>query len=266
MEEVEESARWLSHKLDRLKQGKSIDAAADVARISVMYRLCVDPRAGHETTLSAARMTTELHTVQFAAANQARSTRVRAVVGGDEYAVAGTEGTHGLNLANWFEICWWKALSRSEVAAAAAGRFELTELTADGRWGEHRLHLFRALQSRDVGDPQWTTHLADAARSLEQPISVFPEEADLLDRGVIEILVAVAEGDQRLLTDRIGSALSNHRVYWTKSAERREDCRGFSSLPIAAAAALAVDEGMTVEVESDYLAMGLVRPGWFHST
>ena len=193
-------------------------------------------------------------------------TNIRAQIDGTVYEIDGTGKTAHLHLASWFELYWWKAMSRSEVAAAAAGQFELTELTADWRWGEHRLHLFRALRSRDIGDPQWTSHLADAATALEQPISVFPEEAELLDRGVIEILMTVADGDQRLLTERIGSALSNHRVYWTKSAERREDCRGFSSLPIAAAAAIAVDEGMTVEVESDYLAMGLVTPGWFHST
>ncbi|KQS00529.1 hypothetical protein ASG12_06495 [Williamsia sp. Leaf354] len=257
----------MSRRLDRLaRSNKSIEFTATTAEVAALFNLLADPQVEQPTTASAARTATEVHATFFLVAAAEPGTIVRAQVDETVFEIEGTGKTTYLHLASWFELYWWKAMSRSEVAAAAAGRFELTELTADGRWGEHRLHLFRAFRSRDVGDPQWTSHLADAARALEQPISVFPEEADLLDRGVIEILAAVAEGDQGRLTDSIDAALVAHRTYWTKSAERREDCRGFSSLPIAAAAAIAVDEGMTVEVESDYLAMGLVRPGWFSST
>jgi hypothetical protein len=175
-------------------------------------------------------------------------------------------GPTDVNLHTWFDLYWWKALSRDTDMAAATTLIDLPTLMGDGRWDPHRVHLYEALRARDDGDPAWVDHIAHALEALDRPILVFPEEGRLLHRGVIEILAAVAAQDHTQLTHAITAALKNHRKYWDKNNSRRDMTPGYTALPVAAACAMALDAGMTIDVESDYLPTGLIHPGWYPTT
>lgn len=58
-------------------------------------------------------------------------------------------------------------------------------------------------------------------------------------------------------------ALDGHKEFWS-SEKYREEFNGFVSLELTAVAALAWDQGMCFEVESDYLPMSWVRGDHFH--
>lgn len=69
--------------------------------------------------------------------------------------------------------------------------------------------------------------------------------------------------DQANFTEQLTDALTDHRAYWSANEARSDTPRGFVSLPLLGPCAMAFDEGITIDVESDYLPIELIQnPPW----
>ncbi|MFT3662383.1 MAG: immunity 49 family protein [Gordonia sp. (in: high G+C Gram-positive bacteria)] len=119
----------------------------------------------------------------------------------------------------------------------------------------------RALQSRARDEFTWFDLAAAAVEAAAVAPEDVREEALYLDVPVIGLIVAI--GDQEAFTEQLGSALEAHRAYYSKNEYRTCRSDGFVSIPILAACCMAIDDGMTIDIETDYLPRYLLdHPAW----
>lgn len=141
----------------------------------------------------------------------------------------------GVNVATWLTAYWWARATRNKTMLDTIAGFDAGTLTPGTRFDRAMLGLVEILLAR--------------------------EEALFLQLDLFGVLASI--GDQDAFTDQVEIALNSHRTYWTGSEERREHPAGFTSLPLLGVASMAADEGMRIEVESDYLPRELItNPLW----
>ena len=74
----------------------------------------------------------------------------------------------------------------------------------------------------------------------------------------IELLYFATQGDAEEFNTRLLRAVQDHHRYWSKTEERRRDVQGFIAWGPLAIACIALDMGMEITVESDYLPRHLL--------
>jgi len=169
-------------------------------------------------------------------------------------------------LGPWLSAYWWARISHNGSAQEVLAPFTIDILTrGDGHFDPHLVHLATALQARDAGDPSWTQHALAGAEAVTRATDTPQDEALLLHLDLFALLLSI--GDHTEFTTQLTQALTNHRTYFTATPEIAEHNRGYISIPILAICSIAIDEGMTLNVTSDYLPRYLLdHPDWMFTT
>ncbi|MEU0112119.1 immunity 49 family protein [Streptomyces sp. NPDC006251] len=77
------------------------------------------------------------------------------------------------------------------------------------------------------------------------------------------LLYRVIRRDPAEFNKALTDALRWHKAYWTADLDRATSADGLVALGPLAMACLARDQGITVEVESEYLPKALLGYAWF---
>ncbi|MFT3662344.1 MAG: immunity 49 family protein [Gordonia sp. (in: high G+C Gram-positive bacteria)] len=166
------------------------------------------------------------------------------------------------SVKEWISGYWWSRISHNGTAQDTMMRFSAEDLThLPGGRDAHRDLLVRALQARARNEFTWFDLAAAAIEAAAVAPEDVREEALYLDVPVIGLIVAI--GDQEAFTEQLWSALEAHRAYYSKNEYRTCWSDGFISIPILAACCMAIDDGMTIDIETDYLPRYLLdHPAW----
>ena len=170
-----------------------------------------------------------------------------------------------VNAQTWLDAYWWARATRNGTARETLDAVDPALLTQGSRNDAAMLGLVEALQARDRRDPQWAEMLSACVSQVNSPTISTKEEARLLQLDLFGVLATIGNepDDQGNFTEQLTDALTDHRAFWGASEERSGTPRGFFSLPLFGLCAMAFDEGMTIDVDSDYLPVELIQnPPW----
>ncbi|MBT0568502.1 Imm49 family immunity protein [Williamsia sp. CHRR-6] len=149
----------------------------------------------------------------------------------------------------WTRLFWWSQLSWNGYATEAMRSIMTHPLPSAPH--PHR-DTFREMLLTAVGDRPWVDGLMKASAAMPDDEEAtagdesVAEQVWLLERPLINMLVAAWNSDEADLARDTGAALAAHRSYWTATAERRRDPRGMFALPVAAVAAMVRRSGLGV--------------------
>ncbi|MFW0786440.1 immunity 49 family protein [Gordonia sp. CPCC 206044] len=221
-----------------------------------------DPTGANDGTRKAARRAAQLNLAVY---------QLSALTPGESFVIELDDGgleSHGIapapadvNIPTWLTTYWWARATRNQTALDTLRAVDVDTLTMGTRFDRAMLGLVEVLRARDRGDTTWAGQISETVQHVASPTISSREQAQLLQLDLFGVLASI--GDQRTFTEQLEIALTSHRTYWGSTAERRRDPNGFISLPLFGLAAMAADEGMQIEVESDYLPRQLIaEPAW----
>ncbi|MED5816356.1 immunity 49 family protein [Mycolicibacterium sp. 050232] len=254
--DAEQAVRSL-YDLITSSPGNVLSRVAIGAETSARFQFGLDPSgATLETRLAARRAAQLIHaSFQLAALPPGESLVIEVDSGGLETCGTGPE-PDGVNVRTWLTAYWWARATRNATMLDTLAGFDADTLTPGTRFDRATLGLVEILQARDRGDDSWARKISETVPFVDQPTTSSREEALFLQLDLFGVLASI--GDQDTFTDQLEIALNSHRTYWSKNEERREHPQGFASLPLLGLASMAADEGMRIEVESDYLPRELI--------
>ncbi|QDG52271.1 hypothetical protein FIV42_16455 [Persicimonas caeni] len=119
-----------------------------------------------------------------------------------------------------------------------------------------------ALRGYWAGDPNTAMYLAEAMELTEPERLVMANPDAVLHRAVpwMEVFFRLLEHDQKAFNDALVKALELHKAYWgSETADRADDIEGILALELCSMAALAYEQDIEIQVESDYIPGWLVR-------
>ena len=150
------------------------------------------------------------------------------------------------------------ALGRGEQLAAhlAYPTNRLRETAGEG--DEFRYAMVDALKAFWTGNDTWKQLSVQAlAESEADRLTVMPPRMAAPLRAVLEALTPIAEGDQVGFTAALVATLKAHKAYHGRGRPSRS-CLSVVSIPACGVAALGLQRGLRVEVESGYMPTWLV--------
>ncbi len=135
-------------------------------------------------------------------------------------------------------------------------------------WGEQGAYdwadLHRALWQQRASftrHPAFVAVERDCLGALER--GELARDVELLTVSYYTVLHCLEHRDELGFAHALAEALRQHKLYWGATEKRRNNNEGLVSLQLTTAAALAWDQGMRFEVESDYLPASWVSGSLF---
>ncbi|WP_169814848.1 immunity 49 family protein [Nocardia crassostreae] len=168
-------------------------------------------------------------------------------------------------VTGWRAAFWWALIGRDAAALDELVDYPVSRLReyGDNAFDDCQYEWARILQegwrygAETVADQAWgldTTSRMGAQHVLDQ-----------LVRPSLEVFARMAARDQDGFSWELANALRRHRAFFDRAAWCH-DPEGVISLPLLGLACWAHDSGLRIEVESEYLPLGLIlRPNWMHS-
>ncbi|GAB2645149.1 hypothetical protein GCM10027169_11430 [Gordonia jinhuaensis] len=246
--------------------GRTIRLTASIAASGGAHHLAGDPRGAALATRVALRRAAQLHHAMF---------RLAALQPGEPAVIeldSGVVQTQGIgfrtkiaNVPTWLDAYWFARATRNRAALETLWSVDLDPMRDQTRYDPALMGLIEVLSMRDRGDPAWAARAGEVLPEIERPVVSSWEQSQLLHLEVFSVLLSIGSepGDQQRFTDALVDALRCHQKYWAATPKRSHDSSGYSSLALFGLASLAYDEGMRIEVDSDYLPMELIQhPRW----
>lgn len=117
-----------------------------------------------------------------------------------------------------------------------------------------------ALQAYGRGEPGARDKAQAALEATKTEVLPAPtvEATHELAVPMMELFLRLIEGKPNGFNETLARAIELHKRYWSREKVSR-DPRGYIALELTALSALGHDAGIPINVESDYLPMGLVR-------
>ncbi len=173
-------------------------------------------------------------------------------------ATGPTDATH---VGNW-RIGWWLAhlvRERAAIDRLAATPIDVLRRSSS-RGDECQYLLIEALQGFEKRAPDWSTKLQAALDATDPTHVKLAEEEFVLNILVpeMQMLFRLALGEIVPFDDALEFALTRHKKYWSKG-KRKQDPDGFLALGPLAISSVALDAGMTIDVESEYIPRELIE-------
>ncbi len=269
----DEARRQAGETAEVLFDGEIPDITSGVAEVQTsapgfaealaLWLIANDPSAQEVRTIDAAAVTSDLTAGMFLAAAVEPGAPFSVTVNGSPMTFHGNGVHFHIAPDTWMPPYWWYRLSRSTQSRAAVNVLTRDQILRDGHWARHRVHMYDAFIALDNDEPDWIDHVHLALETVGRPAPTDGMEAQYIHKPLLHMLIAIDDDNQDAFTDALVTGIETHRRYWTRNEKFAADCEGFTSIPLAAICALAVDRGLTIAVESDYLPTGLIAPGWY---
>jgi hypothetical protein len=124
------------------------------------------------------------------------------------------------------------------------------------RRGDPNYDVVQAIQSAHRGEVNWLEHLRRAETKFD-PTTYGTPALVRLERAVVRLLEVSHGGDQESFSEGLFEAVKQHKAYWSVGANRTS-AEGLLNIRIAGYAAMGIERGLRLEVESGYIPAWLV--------
>lgn len=228
------------------------------------HLLLVDPEAEREETYRCVLEAAQAGAAFFKASSVTEKT-FTATIGSPVELAALDAGVAGYRISDWLDFLWAAVVCRArhlvgdliavpnEVIRPGGGTFPAYLYV----WADALRAYFSG-----CGDVYDGINRAMELTDPEELDSAASEIASCRYLPSMTLLFEIAAGRADGFNAALEKAVELHRRFWTADEERRSHPDGNVDLPSTALAALAHDQGIPVEVASDYLPRHLVEPTW----
>ncbi|MGW5876812.1 immunity 49 family protein [Nocardiopsis terrae] len=236
----------------------------------VLEFLALDPRVEQRRTWEMWLTSMQFHHAYYQVAMAEPYTRVDCLIDGRMWNLGSTPIKPAVNASSWTGLMYKTLTCRSVERARFLAQIPIEVLRevgeSDGtRYTTEAYARVSALQAFVSGAPE-AEGLIERAWELADPqrAAFAADEAKMISRPELETLGRLAAGDGPGFNDALVRALEAYRDH-TAEELAAGSTKGIIPLQLLALACLAKDgfvEGVSLEVESDYLPAGIVNGVW----
>ena len=182
-------------------------------------------------------------------------------LGGQRVRAAAAVDMSAAHPGNWQGGFFLAAICREKALLDALCAAPTDMLRRSSTKGDEYTYLYvdalRAFWRKEDGAP---AVLLEAIKATDpERVEIAPEDYVLgIAVPQMEVLYRLMDLDGPGFNTALEKAASLHRKYWSKG-DRQKDPDGYVSFPLTALASFAVEAGLPVQVESDYLPARLVQ-------
>ncbi|MFE9839896.1 immunity 49 family protein [Streptomyces sp. NPDC005551] len=223
-----------------------------------------DPTANTSETWEAWVAAMQVGSALFAAATAGTDT-VECVIAHKTRTIPATGPKHFTDAGNWITAFWLAIVCRDQNRMTQLSDVPLDVLRASGAvYDDYIYDWVDALQTYWAERPGLGEKFSAAFRGTD------PDGLRVADRELmlkilyppLNLFLQFLKRDAEQFNAGLVQALRLHKEYWTKDEDRRLSTDGAVALGPLAVACLALDVGMPVEVESEYLPKHLLTRSW----
>lgn len=238
---------------------EALSIVLSVARSYAGYLSASD--ADHAELCSALRVGAQAGAAIFALGGTRGSVDVN--IGEHHAMVAGTGPTDSTHPGNW-RIGWWLAhIVNDRAAIETLATTPIDVLRASSSTADECQYRFvEALQGYQTRSANWADSLKAALDATDPETVTLSDEEFVLNILVpeMQMLFYLALREIESFQTALEYAIERHKKYWSK-AGRKRDPDGLLALGPIALASAALDAGMPIETESDYVPRALIENG-----
>ncbi|GCB46194.1 immunity 49 family protein [Streptomyces sp. NL15-2K] len=259
-----ETANWI---LDEFADSPVLRPQALSTALTLAQQHCaMDPQAVKFETWEAWVTAMQTGSALFAAATAPAGTGVTCRIKEQECVLPATGPESHLNAGTWVTSFYLAMICRDNDRLRRLAEVPVSLLRDSGAvFDEYIYSWVEALQSfwlgrRDVGD-----RLVAAVDGTDAPEALRYADADLTSKILYPpmiLLYRVIRRDPAEFNKSLADALRRHKANWTADEDRATSADGLVALGPLAMACLARDQGITLEVESEYLPKALLEYAW----
>lgn len=270
-EELQENQNYIEERVCSLAVGvRGMHIGLSRMHKRALEFLALDPRAEQIRTWEMWLTSMQFHHAYYQVAMAEPDTRVDCLIGGQMWNLSSTPIKPAVNASSWIGLMHkvltcrsadrMRFLTRIPVELLRdVGESDGTRYTTEAYAQVEALQAFvsRAPEAGDLIERAW--ELADPARA-----AFASDYSEMVSRPELEVLGRLAAGDGPGFNDALVRALEAYRNY-TAEELAAGSTQGIVPLQLLALACLAKDgfvEGVSLEVESDYLPAGIVNGVW----
>ncbi len=258
-----ETANWI---LDKFADSPVLRPQALSTALSLAQQHCaIDAQAVKFETWEAWVTAMQTGSALFAAATAPEGTTVTCRIKERERTLPATGPESHLNAGTWVTAFYLAMICRDNDRLRALAEVPVSLLRDSGAvFDEYIYSWVETLQSfwlgrQDVGDK------LVAAVDGTAPAALQYADADLMAKVLyppLILLYRVIRQDAAEFDKALGDALRWHKEYWTADEDRATSADSLVALGPLAMACLARDQGLAVEVESEYVPKALLDYAW----
>lgn len=262
-DEIADSAEGVDMFLSRAARNtRQLRNVSDQALITTCYRVLLDTDAKERETYAGLLLSAEAGAGFFAAANRPEEEFEYSVGANMTLRHIAPSESHGPN--TWLNSLWASVICRGHNLVEDLFQIPLEIIReGGGTFDEYMYSWIATLQGYFRGDDVY----AQINRSIEltdPEILQFgsPEIVLLRYFPAMKLLYNIAANEPDKFNENLAEAVELHRRFWTANDERASNPDGFLALPLTALAAVAYDNGIQIDVSSDYLPRNFVTGFW----
>lgn len=240
----------------------------------VLELVAVDPRVERSLTWDLWLTSMQFHHAFYQVALAERGTRTDCLIRGQVWNLGSTPINSSVNASSWIGLMHKVLTCRSDDRVRFLARIPVELLREIGerdgtRYTTEAYAQVEALQAFVSGSPE-AGELIERAWELADPArAAFASDySEMVSRPELEVLGRLAAGDSPGFNNALVRALESYRDY-TAEELAEGSTTGVVPLGLLALACLARDgfvEGVSLEVESDYLPAGIVNGVWLDAS
>lgn len=258
-----ETASWI---LDEFADSPVLRPQVLSTALALAQQRCAtDPQAVKFETWEAWVTAMQAGSALFAAATAPQGTSVTCRIKGRERVLPATGPESHLNAGTWVTSFYLAMICRDNDRLRRLAEVPVSLLRDSGAvFDDYVYSWVEALQSFWLGRQDVGEKLV-AAVDGTAPEAFRYADAELMSKILyppLILLYRVIRRDAAPFNKALADALRWHKAYWTADEDRANRADGLVALGPLAMACLARDQGLPVEVESDYLPKALLEYSW----
>ncbi|MFE2527291.1 immunity 49 family protein [Streptomyces sp. NPDC059382] len=237
--------------------GEALDTTLMVAKL----HCGTDPRGDIFPTWDAWATAMQVGSAVFATAT-APEGPVRCRIAHEDRTLQATGSRQYVTPGTWLTAFYLAVVCRERDRITALCRVPLSLLRDnDAQFDAFEYAWIDALQTHWLGGDGFSAKLVAAIDGTDPAVATQPEAAGKLMYPPMEMLHRVVRGDHEGFHRALAAALELHKEYWTDEG-RAARVSGLVALAPLAVACFAQNEGIPIEVESEYLPATLLAGNW----
>jgi hypothetical protein len=247
------------------KNPKTVGRLFKSALTQACCRTADDPTANSVDTWNVVALAMQASSAMFAAANQPEGTEfVEARIRDEVYRIP-AQRTYDVNPFDWLRAMWLGMICRERPRIDELATVSVEVLTHESvPYDQFMFDWVRALQVYWRQEDGLIDMLLRAMQGTDPAALQHIDEEFVLHLHYppMELFYLLTQREDAKFNESLAKALELHKRYWSATEERRKEEYGFVAWGPLAIACLALDAGVTIEVESEYLPANLLNGTW----